>query len=191
MLHRGPRAPAPLADPAPSIDSVKAPRPWIDIGFRALRAGRDDVNALVEFELEIHNRGSATAHDTRIIAQLITAGPHQNHQLEAIFASPPAKPLIDPPVIEAGGHAYIRASGSVVLDRVNRLELSGRPMFVPILAVRVFYDWEGGSDGFSANGFILGIDRNGTDKMLPFWLDMPAKLHDRIGWRLHEISARR
>ena len=189
MLRRD--APPVEPVPAPLIVPSAAQRPWIDIGFKALRAGRDEINAIVDFELEIHNRGSAMARNVRIIAQLLTAGPHQNHQLEAIFASGPTTPLIDPPAIEVGGHAYIRASGSIVVDRINRLELTGRPMFVPILAARVFYDWDGGQDAVSANGFILGVDRGGTDKMLPFWLDTPAKMHDNIGWRLHDIGVRR
>lgn len=166
-------------------------RPWIDIRLIPLRAGTDAVNAVVEFELEVHNRGTETAHNVRIIAQLITAGPHQNVQLETIFASPPATPLIDPPAIEPGGHAYIRASGTIALDKITRLELTGRPMFVPILAVRVLYDWAGEETGLTANGFILGVDRGGADKMQPFWLDTPARLHDRIAHRTHEIAVRR
>lgn len=188
-----PRPPAPT--PAPHAPAPPALRPWLEIVFLPQRVGIDATHALVEFKVEVHNIGSVPARDVRVVAQLLTANPHQNAQLDGLFSSPRNRdrPLVDPALIEPGGHVFIEATGMLGLDRVHRVEAFARPMFVPILAVRAVYGWgdTGEGEGATANAFILGVDRGEGDKMGPFWLDAGPSMTDRITYRLHEVGVRR
>lgn len=181
----------PVPAPAPSLQA----RAWLDVELTVPRAGIEGDAMLVDFELDIHNRGDLTATEVRVTAQLISSSPRQEMQLDAVFASRTATPLVAPATVAPGAQLYIRATGSIPLDRINRLDLGGRPLFVPILAVRAGYLWEGGDSGEGVTGqaFILGIrpdGRAGADKMVPFWLDIPPRMFDTIDHRLHDRAAR-
>lgn len=173
-------------------------RPWLEMEFTPQRAGTTLTEAMVEFHLDVRNIGSVPATDVRIMVQLLTANAQQNAQLSGVFALPTDHPVLVPFVLEPRDTASINAVGTLALDKIHRVDLQGRPMFVPILAIRAVYGWGGaGPDpsvvghGSTANAYILGIDRDGGDKMQPFWLDGGPRMADRITYRLHEIGIRR
>lgn len=187
-------APAPIPPAAP-VPRVTAPvlRPWLEIDFTPFRAGRNLTGAAVEFELAVRNIGSIAASDVRIMVQLLTANPQQNAQIAAAFGVPTDKPVIAPFPLDPGDLASIKAVGTLALDKISRVDLQGRPMFVPILAVRAVYGWEGerGQGGSTANAYILGIGHQGQNKMQPFWLDHEPRMAERITYRLHDMGIRR
>ena len=173
-------------------------RPWLEMEFSPQRAGTTLTEAMVEFHLDVRNIGSVPATDVRIMVQLLTANAQQNTQLSGVFALPTDHPVLVPFVLEPRDTASINAVGTLALDKIHRVDLQGRPMFVPILAIRAVYAWGGaGADpsavghGSTASAYILGIDRDGSDKMQPFWLDGGPRMADRITYRLHEIGIRR
>lgn len=203
-------APVPSADPIsvpppadlqpkPSMLRPAAPeaspvlRPWLEIDFVAKRAGTNLTSATVDFELGVRNIGSVAAHDVRILVQLLTANPAQSAQLHAVFRRPVDQPIMAPFGLDPLDTARINAVGTLASDKINRIDLDGRTMFVPILAVRAVYGWAGnkGEQGTTANAYILGVDRDGQEKMEPLWLDNGPRMADRITHRLHEIGIRR
>lgn len=200
----------PLPTPKPPSDLAPAPgqrkptmlrpstpepalRPWLEIDFVARRAGTNMTSATVDFELAIRNIGSVVANDVRVMVQLLTANPHQNAQLQTVFDRPTDQPIMAPFALDPQDTARINAVGTLAIEKINRLELEGRPMFVPIMAVRAVYSWADnrGDRGSTANAYILGVGREGQDKMQPLWLDSGPRMVDRITYRLHEIGVRR
>ena len=182
-----PAAPETVPEAAPAL------RPWLEIDFVAKRAGTTLTNATVDFELSVRNIGSVAAHDVRILVQLLTANPTQSAQLHAVFRRPADQPIMAPFALDPLDAARINAVGTLASDKINRIDLDGRTMFVPILAVRAVYGWAGntGEPGTTANAYILGVDRDGQEKMEPLWLDNGPRMADRITHRLHEIGIRR
>lgn len=187
MLRPTPTPPPPPAPAEPAL------RPWLEIDFIPRRAGTNLTSATVDFELAIRNIGSVAANDVRVLVQLLTANPHQNAQLQTVFDRPTDQPIMAPFALEPHDTARINAVGTLAIDKINRLELEGRPMFVPIMAVRAVYNWAGnrGDRGSTANAYILGVGREGQGKMQPLWLDAGPRMADRITHRLHEIGVRR
>lgn len=185
--------PTPPPPPQPPAPAEPALRPWLEIDFVPRRAGTNLTSATVDFELAIRNIGSVAANDVRVLVQLLTANPHQNAQLQTVFDRPTDQPIIAPFALEPHDTARINAVGTLAVDKINRLELEGRPMFVPIMAVRAVYNWAGnrGDRGSTANAYILGVGREGQGKMQPLWLDAGPRMADRITHRLHEIGVRR
>lgn len=179
------------AEAAP--EAAPALRPWLEIDFVAKRAGTNLTSATVDFELGVRNIGSVAAHDVRILVQLLTANPAQSAQLHSVFRRPVDQPIMAPFGLDPLDTARINAVGTLASDKINRIDLDGRTMFVPILAVRAVYGWAGnkGEPGATANAYILGIDRDGQEKMEPIWLDNGPRMADRITHRLHEIGIRR
>lgn len=201
-----PADPAPVPAPAQRKPSMLRPtppppptpvepglRPWLEIDFVPRRAGTNLTSATVDFELAIRNIGSVAANDVRVLVQLLTANPHQNAQLQTVFDRPTDQPIMAPFALEPHDTARINAVGTLAIDKINRLELEGRPMFVPIMAVRAVYNWAGnrGDGGSTANAYILGVGREEQGKMQPLWLDAGPRMADRITHRLHEIGVRR
>jgi hypothetical protein len=196
-------SPALPVPPAPSMLRPALPaappvlRPWIEIDFVAKRAGTNLTSATVDFELAVRNIGSVVANDIRIMVQLLTANPQQNAQLHAVFGRPADQPILAPFALDPDDTAKINAVGTLALEKITRLEFQGRPMFVPIMAIRAVYGWAGdrasdkGEGGCTANAYILGVDRDGHDKMQPLWLDVGPRMADRVTYRLHEIGIRR
>lgn len=202
-------APAPAPDPLPvpppadlqpkpsmlrpaAPEAAPALRPWLEIDFVAKRAGTNLTSATVDFELGVRNIGSVAAHDVRILVQLLTANPAQSAQLHSVFRRPVDQPIMAPFGLDPLDTARINAVGTLASDKINRIDLDGRTMFVPILAVRAVYGWAGnkGEPGATANAYILGVDRDGQEKMEPLWLDNGPRMADRITHRLHEIGIR-
>ncbi len=181
--------------PSPPRPSPTEPalRPWLEVDFVPHRAGTNLTSATVDFELAIRNIGSVVANDVRVMVQLLTANPHQNVQLQTVFDRPTDQPIMAPFALDPGDTARINAVGTLAFEKINRLELEGRPMFVPIMAVRAVYNWADnrGDRGSTANAYILGVGREGQGKMEPLWLDVGRRMVDRITYRLHEIGVRR
>lgn len=149
--------------------------------------------ATVEFDLAVRNIGSVTAEDVRVLVQLLTANPEQNAQLNAVFGRPADQPILAPFALQPADTARVSAMGTLASDKINRITLEGREMFVPIMAVRAVYGWAGaaGAPGSTANAYILGVGRDGQEKMQPLWLGATPRMMDRIIHRLHEIGIRR
>ena len=61
-------------------------------------------------------------------------------------------------------------------------------MFVPLVAAIAQYG-AGGTPATAARSFAVGIAREGTDKLAPFWLDTPAAMQDRVAARPHDAVA--
>lgn len=158
-------------------------RPALELDFAIARAGLDGEQLAAEFEIQIRNSGEARAHDVRLHVELRTA----NAQVELPAASTVTidRPMVAPFVLEPGAEAQFTATVVLPAARIDRLMLAGRPMCVPLIVVSASYRWVGGGKAELGVDYLLGVAQPGNPRLGPIWLDVPPKMHDRIGMRLH------
>lgn len=183
--------PAPRAAPPPA--SVPVPtgsipgfvstrlRPWIEIGFHPLRCIVDENQVVIEFEAELFNSGSAPARAVLAEAGLFNAGPAQDQELAAFFANPVGA---GERIVEIGPLKRVALRSQVVtpLAQVQRYEMGGHDVFVPIIAFNALYRWSSG-EGQTSVSYLLGRDAK-DDKLGPFRLDVGPRVFRGLAARL-------
>jgi hypothetical protein len=66
---------------------------------------------------------------------------------------------------------------------VRAIEVQGRAIFVPMIAINVAYDWEGGT-GRSSKSWLIGREaETPSAKMGPFRLDLGPRIYRQVGRR--------
>jgi hypothetical protein len=155
-------------------------RPWIEIGFQPLRCVLEEQHALVEFDVELFNSGSAAARSVLVEASLFNAGTTQDAEIGAFFQNPVAKgERID--IIPPLKRASVRSRILIPNDKLKAYELGGRQVFIPLIAFNALYSWGGGAGQTSAS-YMLGRDTK-TEKLAPFRFDLGPRIFRGIGAR--------
>ena len=186
-------APPPAPRPAPPPVSAPVPagsipgfvstrlRPWIEIGFHPLRCIVDDNQVVIEFEAELFNSGSAPARAVLAEAGLFNAGPAQDQELAAFFANPVGA---GERIVEIGPLKRVALRSQVVtpLAQVQRYEMGGHEVFVPVIAFNALYRWSSG-EGQTSVSYLLGRDAK-DDKLGPFRLDLGPRVFRGLAARL-------
>ena len=88
-------------------------RAWIELEFRPQAAGATDIQASVQYELVVKNIGGAIARNIRIDARMFSAGPTQNEELAAFFATPVPRGIRQPLHDHAGARAEASGDGDL------------------------------------------------------------------------------
>ena len=178
-------APPPVSAPVPagSIPGFVSTRlrPWIEIGFHPLRCIVDDNQIVIEFEAELFNSGSAPARAVLAEASLLNAGPAQDQELAAFFANPVGA---GERIVEIGPLKRVAMRSQVVtpLAQVQRYEMGGHEVFVPVIAFNALYRWSSG-EGQTSISYLLGRDAK-DDKLGPFRLDLGPRVFRGLAARL-------
>jgi hypothetical protein len=174
------RAPAPASAPPPKaappitagIVSTRL-RPWLEINFEPIRCVVDDEKVTFEFELGLFNSGSVPAREVLIEATLFNAGPEQERQIEAFFASPVGhgqRIAAIPPLQRMN----LRTEVSAPKAGLQLFEIGGRHVIVPLIGFNALYRW-GNSDGQTSQSFLLGRDTK-SEKLAPFRMDLGPRV---------------
>jgi len=181
-----PPAKTPPAQPVPGLVSTRL-RPWIEIGFQPLRCVLDDERAVVEFELELFNSGSAPARAVLVEASVFNAGPTQEQDIGAFFANPvgQGERIV---VIQPLKRVTLRTQVVALRSQLQAYELGGHQVFVPLIAFNALYQWSSG-EGQTSVSYLLGRDTKG-DKMGPFRLDLGPRIFRGIAARLLPTGVR-
>lgn len=192
-----PRPPAPVPAPAPAAPqpAMLAPEPPVDRARLTLvlhprRAGLNLLSATVEAELEVRNLGTVPATAIRVGVALTGAGPGQEGDVAAVFATPVGRTAVPPFALAPGETRRVRIVAALPRTEIRPLEAGGRAMFVPVVAVNLLYD-AGGSEGQSAAAFAVGVERVDSAKLVPFWFDQPARMYDALGVRPYAVAVER
>jgi hypothetical protein len=191
-----PAAEAPQSAPTPDPPRPASPglvvstglRPWLDIGMQPLRCILEDHQVTFEFELELFNSGNAPARAVLAEAAVFNAGPTQEQEIGAFFASPIGQgERIDaiPPLQRMS----LRTQVVAPLPNVQLFEVGGRQLFVPLLAFNVLYQWSAG-DGQTSVSYLLGRDSK-SEKLAPFRADLGARVFRQLDSRLLPAGVRR
>jgi hypothetical protein len=168
-------AAGPVAAAAPPLAAEEG-RPELDLVFRPVRAGVTGEDAVVEFELEVDNLGSAPARNVRVSTWMFAAG-----------GSAAERALIDhgdaddlPPIAPgAAGHlasSVALPTASVESDAV-----------LPVVVAEARYRLPDGSEACTSATYAVGVP-DGED-LAHFAIDNPSGLHDEVvAWKMGETE---
>lgn len=165
-----PPAPRPAPRPAPPAEPVI-------VELRPIAIELADTGAVLDFEIVVANATPAQIDGLRVAYGLMSASQIQD-ELIASFHMTQLPPVADP--FNLAPRDGMRIPGKVGLapDKINVVEVGGRPMFVPLLMVDL--RWRAGlSVKHLSCDFMVGIGGQG-DKLGPIWLDRGAQRHERL-----------
>lgn len=175
--------------PAPAAQEVSA-RARLDIAFKPKRAGTNLLSAAVEYQIVVTNAGDAPARLVTTDVRILTAGADQDAILQRLFAAPIEKPIIAPFEVQPGETATLDGMALMPKEILNVMTVGDRTLFVPVLAINLRYEWEGGS-GQTATSYVIGINRGEGAKLAPFRLDGASRMRDDVSQIPYTVSARR
>jgi MYXO-CTERM domain-containing protein len=156
--------PAATAAAAP----VEAGRPELDLELRPRRAGVTGDEAVVEFELDVANHGSAAARDVRVSTWMIPAG--SGSEMERALIDPSSEAELHD--IGAGSGERIARSVSLPTDRVEG------DAVLPLVVAEARYTLPDGSEGRTSATYAVGVPDG--EELAHFAIDNPSGLHDEV-----------
>lgn len=178
-----------VKEATPDVLDTASPLPMagfarLTVDLRPMRAGLNLISATAECEMTITNSGGATATDVRASVFLTSAHDGQDAEFADFYADSTARPAISPFALAPGETRCFRAVMALPHDAIHALEAAGRPMFVPLVAVAARYH-DGDKARRVGRAFALGIERSGSAKLAPLWLDGPARSYEGVAARAY------
>lgn len=192
-------APAPEAVPRPLVPAAPKPatapvgivstrlRPWLEISFEPAAAIVDNDKGAIQFEVTIHNSGSAPARDVLVEAAMFNAGPEQDQVIGQFFERPTAKGegVAIPPLQSMSFRSLV----SLPRDQLRIFEVEKRSLFVPLVGFNAIYRWSG-AQGQTSASFLVGRNTSG-EKMGPFRVDQGPQTFRGLAAREHTLRVRK
>jgi hypothetical protein len=180
---------APQAPRAPRPDPV--PRPWLEVELTPERTTADPNESAVEFQLRIHNKGGSTASDIKLQAKLFCSTPEQDKQISAFHRLRPGDhKTLTVPDLPAGRDLIIKGRVDIKGDQIKVLQVDGRLLFVPLIAVNAFYGWGTARSGQTSKSFMVGREQDAAEKMAPFRMDLGPRVYRTVGQRPYAVERR-
>lgn len=175
-------APVPVPQPEPEPEAPASPRPWLELDIVPERASATEAEAVVHYALTITNQGDCEARNIRIDPRLFNAGAEGD--MAAFFQGPIHDQSGSPQVVIApGGKLKLTAQVAMPMAEVREIEMAGRRIFVPMVAINVAYDWAGGT-GRTSRSWLVGREAQSPQaKMGPFRLDLGPRIYRSVGRR--------
>lgn len=175
--------PEPEPEPVVAPEAPAGPRPWLELDIAPERAAATDSEVYVRYALTLTNRGEADAGNIRIDPRLFNAG--AEGEMAAFFRGPIHDESGSPHVVLQPGRS-IKLNGQVAMpnSELREIELEGRRIFVPMVAINVAYDWAGGGSGRTSRSWLVGREAEvPSEKMGPFRLDLGPRIYRSVGRR--------
>ena len=189
-------APAPAPDPAPApqpaptrqpagdggIVSTRL-KPQLNVEFVPDRAVVTDREVLLQFDVTIINSGSAPARDVLVEARFVTAHAAQDAEIADFFAAPPGqgdRMALIPPL----GRIALKSAVRLPLDQLHSFEVEGRQLFVPLVALNIFFAGEGQASA----SYLVGRGTDMDEKLAPFRLDLGPRIFRGLSARPHSAG---
>jgi hypothetical protein len=172
--------PAAVAVPEPLPEAGAAPRrARLEVDINPDRAAATDDGALVHYALILTNRGDAAAGNIRIDGRMFNAS--ADGAVDAFFRAPIHEVSGSPHVAIAPGQS-IALDGQIGMPKaeLQAIEVQGRLIFVPLVAINVAYDWEGGSGRTSTSWLVGRQPASPEAKMGAFRLDLGPRIYRQV-----------
>lgn len=161
-----------VADPDPLVATpvaVTAARPALELGVRPVRAGVDEGEARVDFELTVDNHGSVTARDVQVSTWMIQSG-STGGEMEQMLIEPPANTTLS--AVDAGETR--RLDSSVTLPTSG---IEGDSV-LPVVVAEARYRLSDGSQAITQISFAVGVPVDG--ELAHFDTEHPSGLHEDV-----------
>jgi hypothetical protein len=172
------------AEPQSAPPPAEAPaRAWLEIDIAPDRAAATGTQAVLHYELTLRNTGQLAARNIRIDSRLFNASADADI---ADFLSGPIHDQSGSPqiAIAPGEELRLGSAAGMPNEDVQAIQVQGRTIFVPSLATKVAYDWEGGTaSGRTARAWLVGRETEASTKMGPFRLDLGPRIYRQVGRR--------
>lgn len=180
-------APAPAARPQPADDGLivsRALKPQLAVVMVPDRAIVTPSEVMIQFDITVHNSGSAPARDVLIEAMMVTAYARQDEDIARFFAAPRGEgdriagiaPL---------GRINLKTAVRLPIDQVHQFEAGGRQLFVPLVAVNILYRSSGGTEYQDSASFLVGRGGDRDEKLAPFRIDIGPRIFRGLSARPH------
>jgi hypothetical protein len=175
--------PAPEPEPETEPDVPAAPRPWLELDIVPERAAATEQEVYVRYALTLTNKGEAAARNIRIDPRLFNAGAEA--EMLAFFQGPIHEQSGSPQVLlQPGGSLKLNGQVALANAELREIELGGKRIFVPMVAINVAYDWADGGAGRTSRSWLVGREAEvPTEKMGPFRLDLGPRIYRSVGRR--------
>ena len=165
--------------PAP-VPAVTQARARIEIECIATRGGTNLLSVAVDYRIVVRNVGDALATGVRIDIRLLGMGKQHDALLAALFAMPIEKSIAAPFDLPPGTAVDLGGMAMHPKDTIETVEIGGRAMVVPLLAVNLRYGLAGDGEGQTARPFVIGIDPGTGGRLQPFRLDSTARMVQNV-----------
>lgn len=187
-------APAPTVPlPPPSVPAAASPKPGglitsslkpeVQLALQPLRGGVDTLRATLEYQLQVINTGRGAARGVAVEAWLLSAGHETAGDLQHLFASQAGELMLPPFDLPASGAIDLSGVAKAPRDVLATITAGERRMFVPILATRVRFADARGTETVLTAAFLIGLERDGQERLAPLPLDRGSRMHDRLAAR--------
>jgi hypothetical protein len=153
------------------------------VEFRAERAAATDTEARVHFDITLRNLGDIDARNIRIDSRMFSGNAEQ--EIDSFLKAAIHEHSGSPHVTIPPGETLTLASALVVpKSEVREIELQGRRLFVPVVAVNVAYDWGEDGKGRTSRSWLVGREaEQPSAKMGAFRLDLGPRVYRSVGQR--------
>ncbi|RYY23448.1 MAG: hypothetical protein EOP62_20095 [Sphingomonadales bacterium] len=168
-----PPSPPPQLPPTRGVTPARVTPPVsaepFEIIFQPLRIEIGTQEIVIDLELLIANTSGTGADGVRVSAAAISASPRQDAVLAAFQGQSQFAEMAGPFDLPAGEGGRLPLQLRLARDTLHVVDLGGRPMFVPIVAIDL--RWRAGlSIRRHAASFMLG-GAGPSGKPAPIWLD--------------------
>ena len=160
---------APVAAATPVVAETPVGRPELELAMRPVRAGVSGVDARVDFELTVDNRGPVAAEDVRITTWMLAAG---SSEAESALIVP--RDHADTPAVTIGAGEARTVQASVALPTAE----VDSDAVLPVVVADARYRLPDGSEGRTSASFAVGVPDG--EELAHFAVDNPSGLHDDV-----------
>jgi hypothetical protein len=178
-------APEPEPEPEPAD---AGPRARLELGFAPDRAVATESETVVHYELVLRNAGDEIARNIRIDTRMFNASARSavGAFLEAPIHDHSGSPHV---TIAPGGELKLGSAIAMPKEEVRGIEVQGRSIFVPIVAINVAYDWGESGAGRTSRSWLVGREpETPSEKMGAFRLDLGPRIYRSVGQRPTELA---
>jgi LPXTG-motif cell wall-anchored protein len=148
----------------PEVVAAVANRPQIELGIRPIRAGSDNGQARVDYEVIVENAGAVDARDVTVTSWLLNA---ESSEAETAMVETQVN-------VAAGDVTTVPASATID---------TARGAFRPVVATDARYTLPDGTEGHIAARFAVGVDGGEPGRITPIVLGRD-ELREDLGARL-------
>jgi hypothetical protein len=180
--------PVPVVAAAAAATLAPKPRASLELLFEPTSTVLGDKEAIVHFLLTAHNAGPLPAKNVRLEARIFNAGGRVDADISQYFNAPLQRRIVTlPQPLPPGERFGIQGEVPIELSAIQPIQIEGRSLFIPIVAVTAIYEWEGGS-GQTSKSYMVGVEASQAGKMGPFRLDQGPRVYRSVGQREHRLA---